>query len=98
MKERIYWVYILASRPRGATYIGVTNNIEARLAEHRSGRRAGYASKWNITRLVYVKEFQYINDAIDYEKKLKKWKRQWKFELIEESNPDWLDLMQVGRV
>ena len=96
MKDHNYFVYILASRPRGATYIGMTNDIEARLAEHRRGKAGSYDSTWDITRLVYVEECQYVNDAIDYEKKLKKWKRAWKFDLIEKTNPDWVDLIEAG--
>jgi len=87
-----YFVYILASRYRGATYIGVTNDIYARLIEHRDPNSDGYAAKWNASMLVYLEEFQYINDAIAYEKKLKKWRRQWKWDLIETNNPNWLDL------
>ncbi len=98
MKEHIYWVYILASRLHGATYIGMTNDIVARMLEHRSGKEGGYASTWNITRLVYVEEFQYVNDAIDYEKKLKKWRKEWKFKLIEKTNPQWVDMMEAGLI
>ncbi len=96
MKEHIYWVYILASRLRGATYIGMTNDIVARMLEHRRGKAGGYASTWDITRLVYAEEFQYVNDAIDYEKKLKKWRKEWKFQLIEKTNPQWVDMMEAG--
>jgi len=90
-----YFVYILASRYRGATYVGVTNDIHARLIEHRALKSDGYAAKWNASKLVYLEEFQYINDAIAYEKKLKKWRQKWKWDLIEKNNSEWLDLSQV---
>jgi len=93
--KKYYYVYILASRWRGATYIGVTNDIHSRLIEHRDPKSNGYAKRWSIARLVYMEEFEYINDAIAYEKKLKKWHKQWKFDLIEDRNPDWVDLFEA---
>lgn len=89
---KTYHVYILASRTRGATYIGVTGNLDRRIIDHANGAGSDYCAKWNITRLVYFEEFQHIDDAIRREKQLKSWKRQWKFELIETENPDWEDL------
>lgn len=93
--NKSYYVYILASRWRGATYIGVTNDIHLRLQEHRDPKSIGYANKWSIAKLVYLEEFEYINDAIAYEKKLKKWHKTWKFDLIEGNNPGWLDLFDL---
>ena len=92
--KKSYYVYILASRWRGATYIGVTNDLHMRLQEHRDPKSTGYAKKWSIAKLVYLEEFKYINDAIAYEKKLKKWRKPWKFDLIENNNLDWLDLFE----
>ena len=72
-------------------YVGVTGGLEDRIERHTKGE----GSKYNVHRLVYFEEYQYINDAIAREKKLKKWKRQWKIELIKKNNPDWKDLMST---
>lgn len=90
MKE--YYVYIMASRYRGATYIGMTSDLDRRVMEHRSGDIQGYTKKWNIKTLVYFEEYRYVDEAISREKELKKWKRQWKYDLIESTNPDWKNL------
>ncbi|MCB2114703.1 MAG: GIY-YIG nuclease family protein [Parvularculaceae bacterium] len=87
-----YYVYILASRRNGTLYIGVTNDINHRAFEHREGRGSIFTSKYGVRRLVYYETFNRIEDAIDREKAMKKWKRQWKIELIESMNPDWDDL------
>jgi len=86
-----YWVYILCNKPNGVLYVGVTGGLEDRIERHTKGE----GSKYNVHRLVYFEEYQYINDAIAREKKLKKWKRQWKIELIEKNNPVWKDLMST---
>lgn len=86
------WVYILASRYRGTLYIGVTSDVAARIHQHRSGTGSEFASAHQCTKLVYVEPFDQIEDAIQREKRLKKWNRQWKMHLIEETNPDWRDL------
>jgi putative endonuclease len=87
-----YFVYILATRPRGPIYIGVTNDLARRLSEHRSGLIKGHAWKYNIHLLVHVEAFGDIDEAIAREKRLKRWARAWKHELIEASNPEWRDL------
>ncbi|MFQ5564017.1 MAG: GIY-YIG nuclease family protein [Parvularculaceae bacterium] len=87
-----YYVYILASRKNGTLYIGVTGNLNERAYAHREGRGSDFASRYKIKRLVYYESFDRIVDAIDREKTLKKWKRQWKIELIESVNPHWNDL------
>ncbi|MEL6686765.1 MAG: GIY-YIG nuclease family protein [Pseudomonadota bacterium] len=89
---RRYSVYILASRPFGPIYIGVTNNLIERIIEHREGRGSRYVFKYKIFRLVCVEDYDRIEDAIAREKRLKRWKRVWKDELIEKTNPDWHDL------
>jgi putative endonuclease len=85
---RPYWVYILASKPRGTLYIGVTNDILGRTERHRRAKvpasRAGM--------LVYFEEFADVNAAIQREKSLKRYLRQWKINLIEGANPQWIDL------
>ncbi len=85
-------VYILASRPRGTLYIGVTNNILGRVELHRDGKGSKLTSRYRVTMLVHFEEFGDVNDAIQREKTLKRYLRSWKIKLIEESNPQWVDL------
>ena len=92
--KRKYYVYILAHKPRGAIYIGVTNDLAYRVSQHRNGTGSSHTAKYKIFDLVYWEDFQYINDAIAHEKKLKKWDRPWKDALIEESNSEWRDLYE----
>ena len=90
--ERNPCVYILASQPRGTLYIGVTSNLEARLWQHRKGTLPGFTSKHGVTRLVWFEMHGDMIAAITREKQLKNWRRQWKVNLIEASNPHWADL------
>jgi putative endonuclease len=92
--ERTYWIYILASRPRGALYIGVTNNLGQRVHAHRTGTGSVHAARYRIWRLVHTERFNDVREAIAREKQLKKWRRQWKIDLIERHNPTWEDLYQ----
>jgi len=87
-----YYVYLLASKIRGTLYIGVTNDLERRVYEHKMGIKKGFTQKYGVNRLVYFEVFQNIEEAIDREKNMKKWKRVWKIKLIEEENIRWLDL------
>lgn len=87
-----YYVYILASKKNGTLYIGVTNDLEVRVLQHKQKTNEGFTSKYDVGLLVYFETFQYVNDAIKREKQLKKWNRQWKINLIEEENKDWNDL------
>ena len=87
-----YWVYILASQPRGTLYIGVTNNILGRIEQHRAGNGSKFAAGYNVSKLVHFEEFADIEEAIQREKTLKRYLRQWKIDLIEQSNPRWVDL------
>ena len=87
-----YWVYIITNKPRGALYIGVTGGIEDRMERHTARKGSKFAARYNCTQLVYLEEFQYVNDAIAREKQLKRWHRQWKINLIEEQNPEWKNL------
>ena len=89
-----YYIYILASQKNGTLYIGVTNDLERRVLEHKQKINEGFTSKYDVNRLVYFESFQYINDAILREKRLKKWNRQWKINLIEEENKEWNDLSE----
>ena len=87
-----YYVCILASKKNGTLYIGVTNDLEVRVLQHKQKTNEGFTSKYDVGLLVYFETFQYVNDAIKREKQLKKWNRQWKINLIEEENKDWNDL------
>jgi putative endonuclease len=89
---REYYVYILASRRNGTLYIGVTNDLSRRVYEHREGTANGFTKRYGVKLLVYVETFPDIRDAIAREKTLKKWRRAWKLNLIEASNPQWQDL------
>ncbi len=75
-------------------YIGVTNNLERRVLEHRNKIVKGFTSRYNVDKLVYFEKFSDINEAIKREKRLKKWNRQWKINLIEKDNPEWKDLAE----
>ena len=90
--ERLYWHYILASRPRGALYIGMTNDLGGRVWQHRTGAGSEHADRYRVWRLVYSESYVNVWDAIAREKQLKKWRRQWKIDLIEAANPTWEDL------
>ncbi|WP_342269830.1 GIY-YIG nuclease family protein [Rickettsia endosymbiont of Orchestes rusci] len=90
----MYWVYILCSDRNGTLYIGITNNIIRRAYEHKQKTIKGFTSKYNITKLVYTEEFADIKEALAREKNLKKWKRSWKIELIEKTNPEWDNLIE----
>ena len=76
----------------GTLYIGVTNDLERRMFEHKQGLYEGFSKKYGLNRLVYFETYQFISDAIKREKNMKKWKRQWKINLIEEGNLNWNDL------
>lgn len=92
--ERIYYVYILASKRNGTLYIGVTKSLWGRLRQHKEKEVKGFTQQYDIDQLVYYEEFQYIEEAIRREKQLKRWKRDWKIRLIEGSNPAWNDLSE----
>lgn len=87
------YVYLLASRKYGTLYLGVTSNLSQRLYVHENGLTPGFSSKYKVSRLVWYEEYDLITDAISREKQMKKYKRQWKINLIEESNPDWKPLL-----
>ena len=89
-----YYVYILANKRNGTLYIGVTNNLEVRMYQHKNGIGSKFTSKYSVDMLMYYEETDDIGEAIHREKQLKKWKRAWKMSLIEESNPSWKDLAE----
>jgi putative endonuclease len=86
-----YYVYILTNNSK-TLYIGVTNNLKRTIYEHKNILIDGFTKKYNLTKLVYFEMFNYINDAIKREKQLKNWHRQWKINLIELKNKEWVDL------
>jgi putative endonuclease len=89
---REYYVYILTNKRNGTLYIGVTNNLERRVQEHKSKTVQGFTKKYNITILVYYEVYSEIYLALQREKVLKKWNRSWKLKLIDFANPDWSEL------
>jgi putative endonuclease len=86
------WVYIMADRYRGGVYVGVTSDLVRRVHQHRTGEGSEHVAQYSKTRLVYAERHEEIEAAIAREKLVKKWKRLWKFALIEADNPDWRDL------
>ncbi len=83
---------MLASKRNGTLYIGVTNDLLKRVHQHKEGLAEGFTQKYNVHNLVYYEAYRNIHNAIAREKSMKKWKRKWKIELIEKSNPGWKDL------
>jgi putative endonuclease len=86
------WVYIITNRREGTLYIGVTSDIARRAWEHSEGVVKGFSKRYGLKHLVYVERHENIEDAIRREKRLKKWPRAWKIDLIRKSNPYWRDL------
>ena len=91
-EDRSYWVYILASGRYGTLYVGVTNSLERRIAEHKAKDVPGFTKRYGVDRLVFYRGFGEVTEAIHFEKQLNRWRRDWKIRLIEEDNPDWADL------
>ena len=89
---KAFWVYILANRPRGTLYVGVTNNLVRRIYEHREGLMDGFTKEHNVKMLVYYEQHATAMAAIQREKNIKHWARTWKIDLIRSINPDWRDL------
>jgi putative endonuclease len=89
-----YWVYILASAPGGTLYVGVTNNLVWRVYEHREGLAESFTRRHRIKTLVYFEPHETIATALQREKNIKHWSREWKIDLIVASNPGWRDLYE----
>ncbi len=87
-----YYVYLLSNKKDGVLYIGVTNDLERRMFEHKNKLVKGFTKNYNLDKLIYFEQFQYINDAIKREKQLKNWNRRWKIDLVETENQEWKDL------
>jgi len=91
-REYAYFVYILASKRNGTLYVGVTSDLYGRIVEHRDGLVPGFTTRHAIKTLVYFEEHHDVDEAIRREKRIKRWRRAWKIELIEGRNPGWRDL------
>ncbi|CTQ53470.1 GIY-YIG nuclease superfamily protein [Roseibium album] len=87
-----HYVYILANKPHGAIYVGSARDLRNRLEQHRAGIRGSHTEKYDIKTLVYFEEYDEVMDAVHQEKRLKRWRRSWKEELIAKANPDWRDI------
>ena len=90
--QKFYYVYILASGRNGTLYVGFTSNLPQRIYEHKHHLTPGFTSRYGICKLVYFERFTDVHQAIQHEKRLKEWKRNWKKDLIEKYNPEWRDL------
>ncbi|MFH1457361.1 MAG: GIY-YIG nuclease family protein [Patescibacteria group bacterium] len=88
-----YYVYIITNKENTIFYIGVTNNLERRMYEHKERLVKGFSHKHNLNKLIYYEYFDNINDAIAREKQLKNWHRDWKINLIKKENPEFKDLL-----
>lgn len=89
---KTYYVYILASKRNGTLYVGITDNLIKRVWQHKNDIVEGFTKKYNCHHLVYYEQTNEVMAALEREKQIKKWKRQWKLELIEKQNPEWKDL------
>jgi putative endonuclease len=87
-----YWVYVLTNMPRGTLYVGITNDLVRRAHEHREGSVSGFSKRYRLKMLVYFERYNTPREAIQREKNIKHWSRQWKLQLVEGANPRWRDL------
>ena len=91
---KTYYVYILATRKDGPMYVGITSDLHRRVLEHKTHEIRGFTWKYNVDRLVYFEQFDSPDAAIQREKRIKRWRRAWKVELIGKDNPEWRDLSE----
>ncbi len=91
-EERQFAVYILANKIGGTLYVGMTNDLLKRIWQHRNGLGSVFTKKHAITRLIYFELFDRPEEAYQRERNIKRWKKAWKIRLVEETNPDWIDL------
>jgi len=91
---KTFFVYILASQRNGTLYVGVTTDLMKRIWEHKNKKVKGFTEKYGVDRLVYYEQTNDAASALQREKTLKRWKRQWKLDLIEKENPEWEDLYE----
>ena len=90
-------VYIMSNKPKGVLYIGMTTDLARRIEQHLGNHEKSFVSKYKLYTLVYVENHETIVQAAEREKQMKEWRRQWKIELIEKSNPHWSDLKNDAR-
>ena len=87
-----YFVYMMTNHKKDTLYTGITNDLYRRVFEHKVGQYEGFTKRYGLKKLVYYEAYQFVMDAIQREKRIKNWRRQWKIDLIEKENPDWIDL------
>jgi len=87
-----YYVYILASKRNGTLYVGISSELKKRVWEHKQNLVSSFTRKYRVHRLVFYEAIMNVHSAIQFEKRLKRWRRKWKLQLIEEMNPEWKDL------
>lgn len=92
MRAHCYHVYILSNARRTVLYIGMTNDLARRVAEHKAGQVEGFTKRYRVRDLLWAESFSDVNDAIAREKQLKRWHRDWKWNLVRQTNPDLIDL------
>lgn len=80
---------------RGTRYVGVTSDLSARIHQHRTGTGSDFCARYGLSRLVWAERADDISACIEQEKRIKRWRRQWKFDLIEQGNPDWQDMFEL---
>ncbi|APC95545.1 GIY-YIG nuclease family protein [Francisella tularensis subsp. novicida] len=90
--DKTYYVYILANKYKGTLYVGITSDLIKRVWQHKNDLADGFTKKYQIHSLVYYEQTNLVEEAIKREKRLKEWQRNWKIELIEKTNPKWVDL------
>ena len=95
MSEKYYYVYVLANKPRGTTYVGVTSNLVQRVWQHKQEPVDGFTKRYGLKSLVWYEQHEDVQQAILREKQIKNWNRIWKIELIESGNPEWNDLYET---
>jgi putative endonuclease len=88
----MFYVYLLASKPHGTLYVGVTSDLAKRVFEHKTKAVPGFTAHYGVDMLVWFEAHDSVETAIRREKQIKEWKRQWKFNLVEHDNPHWIDL------
>jgi putative endonuclease len=91
-----FYVYILVSKRNGTLYVGMTDDLSRRVWEHQTGALPGFTRKYGVKTLVWSEVHETRESAFVREQQIKKWKRQWKLQLIEELNPEWKDLVEAG--
>ena len=95
MAEKYYYVYLLANKPRGTLYVGVTSKLVQRVWQHKEEQVDGFTKRYGLKSLVWYEQHEDVLQAILREKQIKNWNRLWKIELIESGNPEWLDLYET---